>query len=200
MLRFTTGKRRQLWDKNVIAIGLAGGFLEPLESTAIYLIQAGINRLMSLFPTADCDPALQNVYNEQSEFEYERIRDFIILHYHATERDNTDFWNYVRTMSIPDALKIKIDLFAANGQFFRDGTEMFGLTSWVQVMLGQGPLFREPIIRRRLGRRQGHAGAGRSCRKGGGANVPLMPQHEDFIRRCCDASHVRLQVAVKHRF
>ena len=83
-------------------------------------------------------PALQDVYNEQADFEYERIRDFIILHYHATERDDSDFWNYVRTMSIPDALKSHIELFAANGQFFRNGTELFGLTSWVQVMLGQG--------------------------------------------------------------
>ena len=165
LLRFTSGKRQKLWDKNVIAIGLAGGFLEPLESTAIYLIQSGINRLMALFPRADCDPALQAAYNEQSHFEYERIRDFIILHYHATERDDTEFWNYVRTMSVPDSLRSYMELFAADGQFFRNGTELFGLTSWVQVMLGQGIIPADLPSRGRLGRERGHAGAGRSRRK-----------------------------------
>ncbi len=200
LLRFKTGKRRKLWDRNVIAIGLAGGFLEPLESTAIYLIQAGINRLMNLFPTADCDPALQDVYNEQADFEYERIRDFLILHYHATERDDSDFWNYVRTMSIPDALKSHIELFAANGQFFRNGEELFGLTSWVQVMLGQGlyPRTYHPAVDwvedKDMLALVGHV------EKVLDASVRLMPQHEDFIQRCCAASNVRFQVAASHKF
>lgn len=185
LLKFTTGKRRKLWDRNVIAIGLAGGFLEPLESTAIYLIQAGINRLMSLFPDAGCDPVLQDTYNTQSNFEYERIRDFLILHYHATERDDTDFWNYVRTMSIPDALTSHIELFRADGQFFRNADELFGLTSWVQVMLGQ-----------RIYPRTYHPAVDWVADKDMlalvshveevvAANVQLMPQHEAFIQRCC---------------
>ena len=188
MLRFTTGKRRKLWDKNVIAIGLAGGFLEPLESTAIYLIQSGINRLMSLFPNADCDLVLQDVYNEQSTFEYERIRDFIILHYHATQRDDSEFWNYVRTMSVPDALKSYLDLFRANGQFFRNGDELFGLTSWVQVMLGQGiyPRTYHPAVDwvadRDMLALVGHV------EKVVESNVQLMPMHEDFVQRCCAAA------------
>ena len=186
-LRFTTGKRRKLWDRNVIAVGLAGGFLEPLESTAIYLIQAGINRLMNLFPNADCDPALQAVYNEQSDFEYERVRDFIILHYCATERDDSDFWNYVRTMSIPDALRSKIELFRSNGQFFRNADELFGLTSWVQVMLGQRitPRTYHPAVDwvtdQDMLALVGHV------EKVIASNVHLMPQHEAFLQRCCAA-------------
>lgn len=187
MLRFTTGKRRKLWDGNVIAVGLAGGFLEPLESTAIYLIQAGINRLMSLFPNADCDPVLQDVYNEQTDFEYERIRDFLILHYHVTQRTDSDFWNYVRTMSVPDSLRRYIDLFAADGQFFRNGTEMFGLTSWVQVMLGQGlvPRSYHPAVDwvadHDLYALVDHV------EKVVASNAALMPAHEQFIARCCAA-------------
>ena len=190
-LRFTTGKRRKLWDRNVVALGLAGGFLEPLESTAIYLVQAGINRLMSLFPDADCDEALQNVYNEQSQFEYERIRDFLILHYHVTQRTDSDFWNYVRTMSIPETLQQYIDLFAANGQFFRNGTEMFGVTSWVQVMLGQGihPRSYHPAVDW-VADGDLHALVDH-VEKVIASNVSLMPAHEQFIARCCAAPSSR---------
>jgi tryptophan 7-halogenase len=136
-LKFTGGKRRKLWNKNVVALGLAGGFLEPLEATAIYLIQAGINRLMQLFPRRDFRQVLIDRYNEQEAFEFERIRDFLILHYRATERDDSPFWNYCRTMAIPASLQEYVELFRNSGHFFRNGTEMFGLTSWVQVMLGQ---------------------------------------------------------------
>jgi tryptophan halogenase len=200
LLRFASGKRRKLWDRNVIAVGLAGGFLEPLESTAIYLIQSGINRLMNLFPTADCDPVLQDVYNEQTEFEYARIRDFLILHYHATKRDDTEFWNYVRTMSIPDSLKSVMELFATNGQFFRNGDELFTLISWVQVMLGQGitPRAYHPAVdwvaNEDMLALVGHV------EKVLEANVRLMPQHEDFIQRCCAATNVRFQVDASHKF
>ena len=186
-IRFTTGKRRKLWDKNVVAIGLSGGFLEPLESTAIFLIQSGISRLMTLFPNLDFDPALQKTYNSQANFEYERIRDFIILHYHATQRDDSDFWNYVRTMPVPDALKAYMDLFAANGQFFRDGTEMFGLTSWVQVMLGQGinPRAYHPAVD---WVKEGDMMAlVHHVEKIVASNVALMPRHEEFIARHCAA-------------
>ena len=187
-LRFTTGKRRKLWDRNVVAVGLAGGFLEPLESTAIYLIQAGINRLMALFPRADFDPVLQDVYNAQSQFEYERIRDFLILHYCATERNDSDFWNYVRTMDIPASLRSYIDLFAGNGQFFREGTEMFGLTSWVQVMLGQGivPRSYHPAVD--WVRNEDMQALVDHVEKVVASNVGLMPPHEAFIARHCAAS------------
>jgi len=187
-IRFTTGKRRKLWDKNVVALGLAGGFIEPLESTAIFLIQSGINRLVSLFPQSDFEPVLQETYNAQMQFEYERIRDFIILHYHATERDDSEFWNYVRTMSVPDSLKSYMDLFAANGQFFREGTELFGLTSWVQVMLGQGikPRSYHPAVD--WVKDEDMLALVDHVEKVVASNVALMPRHEDFIARHCAAN------------
>ena len=187
-LRFTTGKRRKLWDRNVIAIGLAGGFLEPLESTAIYLIQAGINRLMHLFPTAECDVALQNVYNEQSAFEYERIRDFLILHYHVTQRTDSDFWNYVRTMTIPDSLQQHIDLFAAGWPIL---PQRFGDVRADELGAGNaGPRvsIRGPIIRRSIGsQRPTCTRWSITSRRVVASNVSLMPAHEQFIARCCAA-------------
>jgi tryptophan 7-halogenase len=137
-LKFKAGHRRKLWEKNVVAIGLSGGFLEPLESTSIHLIQMGIARLLVLFPDKDFKPALSAEFNSLSLLEYEQIRDFIILHYKATRRDDSAFWRRCRDMTIPDSLQQKFDLFRAGGRVIRFKDELFAENSWLAVMLGQG--------------------------------------------------------------
>ena len=138
LLRFTTGMRKQLWNKNCIALGLASGFMEPLESTSIHLVQSGLSRLISLFPDSDFCQENTDEYNRQSRFEYERIRDFLILHYHANQRSDSEFWIGRRELTVPDELQRKIDLFGRSGRIYRDADELFAEVAWLQVMLGQG--------------------------------------------------------------
>jgi tryptophan halogenase len=137
-LRFTTGKRNKTWHRNVVAIGLSSGFMEPLESTSIYLIQSAIARLTAFFPHHGFEQADIDEFNAHSDFETIKIRDFLILHYHATQRDDSRFWDYCRTMDVPESLRRKMALFESNGRIFREHTEMFAEVNWVMVMLGQG--------------------------------------------------------------
>ena len=137
LLKFKAGRRLKAWDKNVVSMGLASGFIEPLESTSIHLIQIGVTRLMQLFPFSGITQALINRYNDQSRSEYERIRDFIVLHYKVTERDDTPFWRDCRDMKIPDTLTERIELFKESAMAYQAPDEMFRVESWMQVMLGQ---------------------------------------------------------------
>lgn len=137
-IRFTTGRREQFWSHNCAAIGLASGFLEPLESTSIHLIQSNVSRLIELFPRGQVSSVDRAEYNRRTIVEFEQIRDFLILHYHQTERDDSEFWKYCKNMSVPESLTHKMALFAASGRLGRDVDDLFRDASWVQVMLGQG--------------------------------------------------------------
>lgn len=138
VIRFKTGRRRKQWHKNVVSVGLSSGFLEPLESTSIHLIQTAAIRLIKLFPHNGIDDSLVETFNQQSQTEIERIRDFIILHYKLTERTDSAFWRQCKQMSIPDSLQKKIDLFKATGKIIREDDELFAQIAWQQVMIGQG--------------------------------------------------------------
>lgn len=136
-LRFTTGRRARFWEKNCVALGLASGFMEPLESTSLHLVQSGVARLLQLLPAEGDAWAERATYNRQTVFEYERIRDFLVLHYRANARDEP-FWGACRDLPVSDALAEKLALFAASGRVMRDQDELFTDASWTQVMLGQG--------------------------------------------------------------
>ena len=138
VLSFTTGRRKKFWDKNCVSLGLAAGFLEPLESTAIHLVQTGIAKLLALFPDKRFDRVEIDEYNRLMAATFDQVKDFLILHYTATERDDSEFWNYCRTMAIPESLQHKLDLFRGKGRLFRYEDELFSETSWVAVLLGQG--------------------------------------------------------------
>jgi tryptophan halogenase len=187
LLKFKAGRRIKAWDKNVLSIGLASGFIEPLESTSIHLIQIGVTRLMQLFPFSGINPSLVHRYNEMSRIEYERIRDFIILHYKLTERDDTAFWRDCREMSIPDSLAQRIELFRESAQAYQATDEMFRVESWMQVMLGQrlrprgyhhmGRMLGPERLRRALDTlKSSIAGA-----------VAKMPTHREFLKSYCAA-------------
>jgi tryptophan halogenase len=187
LLKFTTGHRDRLWEKNCVAIGLAGGFLEPLESTSIHMVQMALFRLLALMPTDEFDPATVDEFNRLSIQEYEHIRDFLVLHYNAVARDDTPFWDYCRTMEIPDALRHKIELFRSRARIARYDGQLFSEPSWVAVFMGQGvhPRNYDPMvdvldlddIRTRLKR----------MREIVQEAAEAMPPHKAFIERNCKA-------------
>ncbi|BCD96317.1 tryptophan halogenase family protein [Marinagarivorans cellulosilyticus] len=137
-IRFTAGRREQTWKNNCVGIGLSSGFLEPLESTSIYLIQVAIMKLIELFPRKAGSASLREEFNQQMRLEYERIRDFLILHYSATRRDDSDFWNHMRTLDRPDSLKLRMETFQETGYVDHYEQGLFLVPSWIAVYIGQG--------------------------------------------------------------
>ncbi|WP_196140237.1 tryptophan halogenase family protein [Aliikangiella sp. G2MR2-5] len=140
VIPYRTGKRRKQWNRNVIAIGLSAGFFEPLESTNIHLIQTAAIRLLKLFPHNGITESEVTEYNQQTQSEYERIRDFVILHYKQTERNDSDFWRQCHRMDVPESLSQRMALFKSTGKVFRTQDELFTEVAWKQVLIGQGAI------------------------------------------------------------
>ena len=187
MLKFKTGRRKKFWNRNCVAIGLASGFMEPLESTSIHLIQTGISRLLEYFPRRGFDTVDIDEYNRRCTWEFERIRDFLILHYHANERTDSQFWIDRRELPVPAELQRRMDLFSANGRIHRELDELFTEVAWLQVMLGQGVV---PAGWHPLADRIDEAQMGRfltSIQKIIGSTVDKLPNHEAFINKFCKA-------------
>ena len=186
-LRFVTGRRKKFWNKNVVALGLASGFMEPLESTSLHLVNTGINKLIALLSLDGVTQAQEDAFNRLTGKEYARIRDFLILHYNSTTRDDSPFWNYCRNMSVPESLTEKVELFRQNGQIFREDDELFTETSWAAVMMGQGikmgghnamaDAVKEPTTRREIDEME----------KSIQFVVQHMPSHGEYLNRYCPA-------------
>ncbi|OYW25385.1 MAG: tryptophan halogenase, partial [Caulobacter sp. 12-67-6] len=187
-LTFTTGRRKRFWNRNVVAMGLASGFMEPLESTSIHLVQSALSRLIALFPNADFNTVEIDEYNRQTALEYEYIRDFLVLHYKATTREDTPFWRACKAMEIPDTLKARIELFAQSGRIFSKEDDLFKEASWVQVLIGQGvlPGAAHPLTGVVTDQQLDEYMA--NIRQIMGRAVEALPDHADFIARQCAAA------------
>jgi len=185
LVRFRTGRARQAWVRNCVAIGLSSGFVEPLESTAIHLIQSAVTRLIQLFPFGPDFAAQRARYNAMAQDEIEQVRDFVVLHYHLTEREDTEFWRYLKHMEAPDTLQERIDSFAQGAHAWQAAGEVFRVDSWVQVMLGQrleprqwhrmGAIMRDGRLRQTLG----------ELATGIAGRVSAMPAHQQFLDGYC---------------
>jgi len=185
LINYVTGRRRKTWDKNVVSIGLSSGFLEPLESTSIHLIQIGAMRLIQLFPFGGNFEALAARYNLQTREDFEHVRDFIILHYKLTERDDTPFWRTCRDMEIPDTLAERISLFRDSGSIYPRSEELFRVASWLFVMVGQGVM---PKNHHHMGALLGDQRLRQaldSLKNNIAGAVTRMPAHQDFLKDYC---------------
>ncbi len=186
-LRWTTGVRKKGWNKNCIAIGLSAGFVEPLESTGLHLIQSAISKFMGLFPHQGFSQIDIDTYNAQSETELEYIKDFIVLHYKVTDRDDSEFWRYCQNLKVSDRLQAKMALYQGNGHIYRENNELFNETSWLSVMHGQGlqPKGYHPLVDvcsdEEIARRLQHIHD--VIQK----SAEVMPGQKAYIRKHCQA-------------
>jgi tryptophan halogenase len=188
VIKFKPGQRRQTWIKNCVAVGLASGFIEPLESTSIHLIGRSIIRLLQMFPSDSVNPSDIEEFNRQTVYELEHIRDFIVLHYHVTNRQDTPFWNACRTMDIPASLRHRIDLFRETGRVFRTMNELFAENSWIQVMLGQGIV---PKQYHQVADLMSDAELSRfldGIRSNVDNTVAQLPKHQAYVEQYCKAA------------
>jgi tryptophan halogenase len=187
LIKFNTGMRKLAWNRNVVAVGLASGFLEPIESTSIHLIQSTIQRLIDFFPDRGWSEIDRDEFNRQTRFDYERIRDFIILHYHLNQRTDSPYWLECANMAIPDTLRRKMDLYRSHGRVVRVDNELFSEVGWIQVFEGQNmpiegyhPLVdaqSEEDIAEYL---DGIRGVIAKC-------VEVLPSHDEYIAKVCPA-------------
>lgn len=185
VIKFQPGQRRKTWTGNCVAIGLASGFLEPIESTSIHLIQRGIVRLMQMFPAAGICQSDIDEYNQQTTAEIQHIRDFIILHYHVTNRQDTAFWRDCRSMDIPASLRHRIDLFRETGRVFRIPNELFAENSWIQVMLGQGIMPQQHHQSADLMGDEELSGFLNSIRSSIDKTLMQLPSHQAYMEKYC---------------
>jgi tryptophan halogenase len=190
VIKFITGRRRLMWNKNCIALGLASGFVEPLESTSIHLIMMGVTRLMQLFPFTGVSQTFVDQYNSLAISELEKIRDFIVLHYNATEREDTPFWKYCKYMSIPDSLAHRMQMFKEAGHTFQSEAELFRIDSWVQVMLGQRLMPKNYHHFVRMMKDQDLMQFLNNMRTTVARSVSGLPSHQEFLNYYCKSDRM----------
>jgi tryptophan 7-halogenase len=188
LVKFTAGRRQDAWRKNCVAIGLSSGFVEPLESTSIQFIQNYLTALVRQFPDRDCNPLLSDDYNRRVGEGFDAVRDFIIAHFHATEREDTEFWRYCKSMSVPDSLAVTMEMFRRCGRFSINTNQGFAARQWLTVMYSQGimPESYAPLLVK-LDDRAMRAEMAK-IRAGIRRTVEQMPRHEDFIARNYNAT------------
>ena len=195
VIPFTPCQRETVWERNCVAIGLSSGFLEPLESTSIHLIQRGIIRLLQCFPNHGIRQVDIDEYNQQTRNEMEHIRDFIILHYKVTNRSDSDFWNTCRTMAVPASLQHRIDMFRESGRVFRAPNELFAENSWIQVMLGQGIVPEQHHHIANLMDDRELNGFLEEIRTNIERTVAQLPPHMDYVSRYCQRPEANAKAA-----